>query len=165
MPRTRGNETEDKYWLITAYPATGILYVTTNSPGIISGHVRVRGKDQGRYPYNYLEMIDNIFGKEENTIEVCSHSVKSAKEGLSTSSPSYTVDINPETRPDHIGDAQTLEVIPNNKFDRWRCDPPYNQKTAQEMYGTDLPITRELLKAGSLLEFNFILWCNRRTIQ
>jgi hypothetical protein len=39
-------------------------------------------------------MIDNIFGKEENTIEVCSHS-------------------------------------------------------AQEMYGTDLPITGHLLRAGA----------------
>jgi hypothetical protein len=25
-----------------------------------------------RYPFNYLEMIDAVFGKEDNTIEVCS---------------------------------------------------------------------------------------------
>ena len=92
-------------------------------------------------------MIDNIFGKVENTIEVCSHSVKGMKE--SSSSACFTVDINPETEPDLVGDAQTLEDISSNKFNRWRCDPPYNQKTAQKMYGTNLPITGELLKSGA----------------
>ena len=149
MPAMKGDETDDKYRLMTAYPATGILYSTTNSPDYISGHVRLRGKDQGRYPYKILEMIDYIFGKEKNTIEVCSGSVKSTKEGLSTLFPCYTVDINPETEPDHIGDAQTLEGIPDDKFARWRCDPPYNEKTAQEMYGTTLPVTGHLLKAGA----------------
>ena len=60
----------NKYLIILAGPATGILYITENSPGFISGHLRMRGKNGGRYPYRYLEMIDNIFGAEENTIEV-----------------------------------------------------------------------------------------------
>ena len=54
---------------------TGILYVTDNSPYFLSGHVRLRGKDEGRYPYKYLDMIDSLFGPEPNTIEVCSRSV------------------------------------------------------------------------------------------
>jgi hypothetical protein len=66
LPAT--NEYDGKYRIIPAHPATGILYITTNSLDFISGHVRLRGKDGGRYPYNYLEMIDNIFGKEDNTI-------------------------------------------------------------------------------------------------
>ena len=61
---------------MSADPATGILYITENSPGFISGHLRMRGKKGGKYPYKYSEMIDNVFGKEENTIEVCSGSVK-----------------------------------------------------------------------------------------
>jgi hypothetical protein len=61
----------------------------------------------------------------------------------------FTVDICPETKPDLIGDVQKLEGIPNNKFNRWRCDPPYNHNTAQKMYGTNLPVTDELLKAGA----------------
>jgi hypothetical protein len=47
----------------------------------------------------------------------------------------FTVDINPETKLDLVGDAQTLVGIPNNKFNRWRCDPPYNQNTALKMCG------------------------------
>ena len=146
MPATEEYHTDNKYYYIfSAYPATGILYVTTNSPDFISGQIRLRGKNHGRYPYKYLEMIDSIFGKEDNTIEACSYSVK----GTKRSSGCFTVDINPETKPDLIGDAQTLEGIPDNKFNRWRCDPPYNQDTAQNMYGTNLPVTTNLLKAGA----------------
>ncbi len=55
----------------------------------VSGQVRFRGKDNGRYPFNYLEMIDNIFRKEDNAIEVCSGGMRS--------SDCFTVDINPDT--------------------------------------------------------------------
>lgn len=64
------------YFIIPADPALGILYVNRDNLEFISGHVRVRGKAGGSYPYKYLEMIDAIFGREENTIEVCSYSVK-----------------------------------------------------------------------------------------
>ena len=72
---------------------------------------------------------------------------------LQLSSPSswscFTVDINPDTKPDCVADGETLDVIPNGQFRRWRCDPPYNARTAIEMYGTDLPIPSRLLKAGA----------------
>jgi hypothetical protein len=129
---------------MTAHPATGILYVTANSPNFISGHLRLRGRGHGQYPYKYLEMIDSIFGKEDNTIEVCSGSVR----GRGSSYTCFTVDINPETRPDLVADAQILDGVSNNEFSRWRCDPPYNENTAQKMYRTKLPVTSELLKAG-----------------
>ncbi len=72
----RTDVNDNKYFIILAGPAKGVLFVTEDSPDYISGQVRVRGRDRGKYPYNYLEMIDHIFGKEENTIEVCSGSIK-----------------------------------------------------------------------------------------
>ena len=140
------NNCNSKYFIIPASPAKGILFVTHDNPEFVSGHVRLRGKDQGRYPYNYLEMIDNIFGKEENTIEVCSRSVKGSKESPSSC---FTVDINPKIQPDLVADGQTLDDIPNNKFKRWRCDPPYNKDTARKMYCTDLPKPIRLLEANT----------------
>ena len=149
----QNNDNNDKYFIISASPATGILFVTQSNLEFISGHVRLRGKDEGRYPYNYLQMIDNIFGKEENTVEVCSRSVKGRArcecgEGVE-GAPCFTVDINPETKPDLVADGQKLDGIPNNRFNRWRCDPPYNTETAKKMYRTGLPVTGELLKAGA----------------
>jgi hypothetical protein len=129
--------------IISASPATGILYITKNSLDFLSGHVRMRGKDGGRYPYRYLEMIDNLFGKEPNTIEVCSRSVSNNKN-------CFTVDINPDTNPDLVCDGQTLKGMADNTFNRWRCDPPYSLRTAKKMYNcTELPNTGKLLKAGA----------------
>jgi hypothetical protein len=167
LPSLRGRKSNDgnidcnnnnhkKYFIVYADPATGVLYITENSPSFISGHLRMRGKNGGRYPYSYLEMIDNIFGREENTIEVCSGSIKGIEtivttsgEGNSATQSCFTVDINPNTKPDLIADGQKLDGIPYGKFNRWRCDPPYNARTAKEMYGTDLPNPIKLLKAGA----------------
>lgn len=135
------NNCNSKYFIIPASPAKGILFVTHDNREFISGHVRLRGNHQGRYPYNYLEMIDNIFGKEENTVEVCSRSVRG--------SSCFTVDINPDTKPDLVADGQRLDGIPDGNYNRWRCDPPYSVRTAGKMYNTGLPVTTELLKAGA----------------
>lgn len=138
-------ETLDGYTIVPCSPATGILFISKDNPGFISGHVRMRGKNEGRYPFNYLEMIDNIFGYEPNTIEVCSRSVPGGNMG----GHCFTVDINPDCNPDLVTNGETLEGVPSDEFDRWRCDPPYNEETALKMYGTKLPKTVELLKAGA----------------
>jgi hypothetical protein len=124
------------YRIITAKPATGVLY---EKNGFWSGHVRMRGKGGGVYPFHYLEMLNSLFGAEKNTIEVCSGTVKN----------SVTVDINPECNPDLVADGQDLSSIRDNTFSRWRCDPPYNVDTALKMYNTKLPNLGKLLKAGS----------------
>jgi hypothetical protein len=139
-----GNKT---YFAIPATPATGILYITQNNPEFISGHIRVRGRDNGSYPYKYLEMIDMIFGKEDKTIEVCSGLIR--KYNANGNSEYFTVDINPKNNPDLVEDGQTLSSLPSNNFNRWRCDPPYNAKTAKSMYGIDLPAPIKLLQAGA----------------
>ena len=67
-----------------------------------------KGKNGGSYPYHYREMIDDIFGKDENTIEVCSGSVKGRNASPSPNAP-FTVDINPDLNPDYVADAQVLK--------------------------------------------------------
>jgi hypothetical protein len=114
--------------------------------------------DGGRYPYQYLEMIEKIFGEEPNTIEVCSSTHISKRD--------FTIDINPKTKPDLIDDGEILSSISNNIFNRWRCDPPYNVKTAKETYGTHLLSPIKLLKAGArgcakLNHLCFYFWVHR----
>lgn len=128
----------------------------------------MRGRDGGRYPLKYEEMINHLFGIENNRIEVCSGSIKGrtwtssaalsslkVKDSLasvlnlsSSSSSPLTVDINPHLNPDYVADAQRLDGIPNGVFNRWMADPPYNNRTAQKMYGTELPSPIRLLEAG-----------------
>jgi hypothetical protein len=127
-------------YIIMPKPLKVALFVTFENLGFMSGQVRVRGKGGGEYPFHYLEMIDYVFGKEENTIEVYSGSVNGG---------CFTVDINPKTNPQFVDDGQILAKIPNNTFSRWRCDPPYNAETARKMYGTDSPKPIRLLEAGA----------------
>lgn len=126
-------------YIMRPIPLKGTLFVSFDNLEFITGQVRVRGKGKGQYPFHYLEMIDHVFGREENTIEVCSGSVNAG---------CFTVDINPKINPCLVDDGQTLVKIPNNTFRRWRCDPPYNADTARKMYGTDLPKPIRLLEAG-----------------
>ena len=130
---TVGEEENQKYFAIPATPATGLLYVTQNNLQFISGHIRVRVRNKGSYPYKYLEMIDMIFGKEDKMIEVCSGMIRKYSNNNhhdNSSGQCFTVDINPKTNPDLVEDGQTLSSISNNTFNRWRSDPPYNAETA-----------------------------------
>ena len=71
-------------------------------------------KNEGRYPFHYLEMIDSIFGYEPNTIEVCSRSGP----GGNRAGRCFTVDTNPLCGQDVVANGKTLEEIANNRFDR-----------------------------------------------
>lgn len=124
--------------------ASGVLYITKNSPQYLSGHLRLRGRDNGQYPYKYKELIDELFGSSElkTVIEVCSGNISP---GLDI----YTVDINPDKHPSLVCDGQKLPDNLVNKFERWYCDPPYNTKTASKMYSTELPSFSKLLTAGA----------------
>jgi len=138
----------NKFYTILASPASGVLHVNEESRYFIHGSISMRGKGGGSYAYNYLGMIDRVFGSEKNTIEVCSGSIKGRNVSSSPSAP-FTVDINPAMKPDYVGDAQKLDGISSGIFNRWRGDPPYNNKTARKMYGTELPSPIRLLEAGA----------------
>ena len=89
--------------MIPANPATGILYITKSNLNFISGHLRMRTNGTGRYPSNYIEMIDQIFGYCKNTIEVCSNLVAEASKV-----DCYTVDINPAYNPSCVDNAEVF---------------------------------------------------------
>jgi hypothetical protein len=127
-----------KYEIIPADPATGILYRIN---GFLSGHIRLRGRGNGAYPFKYLEMIERVFGKDDNTLEVCSGTVK---ESLEVS----TVDVNSDLQPTICCDAQDMSMIRDNSFTRWRCDPPYTPTAALRRYGSSMPALRRLLREG-----------------
>ena len=140
---------DDKYGSVIALrSATGIVYVTYNSPQFISGHLRLRGRNNGSYPYNFKESIIELFGSVpsgEEEIEVCSGTINKFNSpcGLTT------VDINPEKEAHYTMDAQALPKDRDSRFTRWHCDPPYSQKAAKEMYGlTELLSMSRLLIEG-----------------
>ena len=103
----------------------------------------MRGKDNGRYPYSYKEMIHKIFGVANSAVEVCSNSII-GNHNLTT------VDIRPEVKPNHVADGQNMSsIFKDETFDRWYCDPPYNEENALKMYGTKMPSRQKLMKEGA----------------
>jgi hypothetical protein len=129
-----------------ADPAEGNVTLVNN---FLTGTIRMRGKSGGQYPYNYLEFIDKMFGAKtpHRTIEVCSYKVPGIKHGGSCAA----VDIRsgPDIPSCFRFDGQTLERLRDNYYERWRCDPPYNEKTAKEMYNCEMPSVHKLLEAGA----------------
>ena len=124
---------------------TGNAYITQNSPQFVSGHLRLRGKNNGQYPYRFKEAIEELFGncrQSGEEIEVCSGEVVA-------NSKLVTVDINPERNPTNVLDGQYLPQEWKNRFDRWNCDPPYSEHAAIEMYGTSMPSVTKLLTEGA----------------
>lgn len=118
------------------------IYIRNN---YIRGLLSTKGNDEGRYPDPYLDFVDRVFGREPDTMEICSRYVQA--DGWRTG---ITVDINPKFKPTYCTDAQTLAGLPAKlKVRRIRGDPPYNEKTAREMYGTDLPNNYQLIRAST----------------
>jgi ribosomal protein L31 len=139
------NTVTEKYNIFFLDNATGVIYVTKNSPQFISGQIRMRGRKNGQYPFGYKEMLEEIFGRCSSSgeqIEVCSGWIGGIPNLM-------TVDINPERHPVYIGDGQSLPPDWNNRFDRWHSDPPYNERNAKKMYGTQLPSWSKLLTEGA----------------
>jgi hypothetical protein len=136
---------DSKYSVFVLRNAIGTIFVTKDSPQFVSGQIRMLGRNNGQYPFRYKKMLDEIFGMvrpSREQIEVCSGWVRN-RPGL------VTVDINPARDPTWVGDGQFLPEEWENRFDRWGSDPPYNEKTAEKMYGTTLPSWSKLLTEGT----------------
>src|SRR5262245_38554163 len=131
-----------RYSIYSAAPAKGILYMTYDNNYFISGHIRMRAGTNGKYPFMYEKMIDNLFGPSDRTIEVCSYKIE-GNDNL------FTVDINPKYRPQLVADGQDLAELQPDQFSRWRCDPPYNAATAKSMWDCKVPNFLTLLKEGA----------------
>ncbi|MGC2308624.1 MAG: hypothetical protein WA461_09480 [Nitrososphaeraceae archaeon] len=132
-----------KYFIYLLENATGSLFITANSPQFISGHCRMLGRKNGQYPFRYTSLREEVFGESSGEeIEVCSRWVMSSPNLI-------TVDINPLRHPTYEGDAQYLPKEWEERFQRWYADPPFNSKTAKQMYGTAFPSWTKLLAEGA----------------
>jgi len=101
------------------------------------------GRKNGQYPFRYESFPKEVFGLSQGEeVEICS--------GWVTNRPSLiTVDINPPRHPSYVGDGQNLPEEWENRFYRWYADPPYNAKTAEQMYWTLFPSWSKLLAEGT----------------
>lgn len=87
---------------------------------IMGNNYTVKSTYYGGYPCGYLKRIKGLFLDKKSVLHLFS-----GKVDLSVI-PGKTVDLNEETKPDYIDDAQTLTQVPLEIFDLVMADPPYS---------------------------------------
>lgn len=87
---------------------------------VIGNDYRVKSSYYGGYPAGYLRRIKALFPDKKNVLHLFS-----GKVDLSVI-PGDTVDIAAELLPTYVDDAQTLTVVPLERYDLVLADPPYS---------------------------------------
>lgn len=134
----------ENYHRMTGFPAALFLGGDGRIVGtwIMGNDYRVKSKYYGGYPAGYLRRIRALFpDKLESTCLLHLFSGRVDTEAM----PGETVDLNPDTEPDYLDDAHTLEKVPVEKYDLILADPPYSIEDC-EHYGTPMVNRNRILK-------------------
>jgi len=107
---------------------------------VMGNDYRVKSGYYGGYPAGYLKRIKWLFPDKEHVLHLFS-----GKVDVETF-PGKRVDINPETEPDYVDDAQTLETVPIEEFDLILADPPYSVEDCDH-YQTTMVKRNKVMKA------------------
>lgn len=123
---------------------------------IMGNDYRVQSGYYGGYPAGYLKRIASLFPDRGAVLHLFSGAVD-----LKTM-PGVTVDINPDTKPDYVDDAQRLEKVPLEKFGFVMADPPYSIEDC-ERYQTTMVKRNLVLRAlgQRLLPGAFVVWLDQ----
>lgn len=132
----------ENYAFETGYP--NALFVAGDGrvvgTWIMGQSYKVASGYYGGYPHGYLARIRALFRDKSRVLHLFS-----GKVDLETF-PGDTVDINPDTDPTYIDDAQTLTGVPLDEYDLVLADPPYSVEDA-EHYQTTMVKRNVVMKA------------------
>jgi hypothetical protein len=107
---------------------------------IMGNDYRVKSTYYGGYPAGYLKRIKALFPDKASALHLFS-----GKVDVKTF-PGKRVDINPETEPDFVDDAQHLTGVPLEDFDLVLADPPYSVEDCDH-YQTSMIKRNVVMKA------------------
>lgn len=134
--------TVDKGWL------TGVW--------LIGNYYKNATRYYGAYPHSYLKRITSLFPDSEIVLHLFSGSLGKDTEGIK-------FDINPEYKPDVIGDAHKLsDYFKDDYMDLILADPPYSNEDA-EYYGKPMINRNKVLKecVKILRKDGFLVWLDQ----
>jgi hypothetical protein len=122
---------------------------------IMGNDYRVKSEYYGGYPAGYLRRVRSLFPEKRRVLHLFSGKVDLA------AFPGDTVDINPEFRPTYVDDAQTLTMIPLDKYDLVLADPPYSIEDA-ERYQTTMIKRNVVMRALQRLSIGaHVVWLDQ----
>lgn len=109
---------------------------------MIGSYYKNATKLYGAYPHSYLERIMSMYPdvQSEQILHLFSGSLGDGVGGL-------RIDINPDAKPDIVGDAHDLgEVCAGRKFRLILSDPPYSVEDCDMHYGTPMINRNKVMK-------------------
>jgi hypothetical protein len=113
------------------------------------------GDYYGSYPSNYLERVLALFPDKERLLHLFSGDLGAGVRG-------DRLDINPDTDPDLVGDAERLSSVVEGDYDLILADPPYSEEDARH-YGTPMVSrNRVISECAKVLERGgFLVWLDQ----
>jgi len=109
----------------------------------------------GAYPPKLLNRVMSMFPDAVNILHLFSGSLDGKVKG-------DRFDINPDLKPDIVGDAHELSSLVKKKYDLIIADPPYSEEDAKH-YGTPMvnrnKVVEECVKI--LYPSGFLLWLDQ----
>ena len=123
---------------------------------IMGNDYRVKSEYYGGYPAGYLKRVKALFPDKEMPLHLFSGKVdKSVFPGL-------TVDINMDTAPDYVDDAQTMELVPLHVVDLVLADPPYSVEDCEHYQTTMVKRNVVMRNLGARLPSNaHVVWLDQ----
>ena len=107
---------------------------------VMGNDYRVKSSYYGGYPPTYLRRIKALFPDKSEILHLFSGQVDQ------TEMPGDTVDLDPDTSPTYLDDAQTLGKVPLAVYDLVLADPPYSVEDA-EHYGPTMVKRIKVMRA------------------
>jgi len=148
----------ESYEKLTNYPKSLFLGGDGRLVGtwIMGQNYTVKSTYYGGYPHGYLKRVKALFPDKGTVLHLFSGMVD--LEII----PGKRVDINPETSPDYIDDAQTLEKVPLEEFDLVLADPPYSVEDCDH-YQTTMIKRNKVMKAlgNRLRSGTHVVWLDQ----
>jgi len=122
---------------------------------IMGNDYRVKSSYYGGYPAGYLKRVRALFPDKRAVLHLFSGKVDLA------TFPGDTVDINPALHPTYLDDAQTLEMVPLERYDLVLADPPYSVEDC-EHYGTSMVKRNSVMRALAALPVGaHVVWLDQ----
>lgn len=148
----------NNYHSVTGFPESLFIGGDGRIVGtwIMGNNYQVKSKYYGGYPAGYLRRVKAMFPEKQNVLHLFSGRVDTSV------IPGKTVDINPETNPDYVANAERMFNVPLQNFDLVLADPPYSSEDC-EHYGTAMVNRNKVIEhmAGALEPGCHVVWLDQ----
>lgn len=147
----------DNYVEETKYPRSLFVGEDGRMVGtwIMGNNYTTKSDYYGSYPHGYLKRVKSLFPEKKSVLHLFSGMVDASIIA------GKRVDINPDTNPDYVDDAQTLLNVPLDDFDLVLADPPYSVEDCDHYKTTMIKRNKVMNALSRLKSGSHVVWLDQ----